>query len=919
MKEFYNDTPETYGVLFGTETFPAQQTASTLLAALWRSDNHVHQLGTLDKRNKRFRNFPVDSIKAGVKLAIRSSSDGIDTYFACAEFKTGESRKADNVAQAWAFWLDIDCGLDKAATDAGYLDVGTAKDVLATFCAATNLPNPTHVVLSGNGVHVYWACDKPIEAQTWKQHAAQLKALTEFHGLRADPTRTADIASVLRVPGTLNFKASVPRSVVLDSECPALDRDGLLQAITHAHAQVEVTVVKSSGTLTRSAKPIDKTVASTYGPPDLQQLKDALKALDPDCDEKTWKLYRLAPLAAEARKWPDLADDLKQLAKDWSNGQLRGHPSLAWSTERNGVTGAVAFDQQWHRFLNEDAANRVTIGTIFFAAQQAGSLQSKPSEMDMAIGNVETPAAMLAGPETPPDELQQARDCISGMLEKLKGGDIGAPFEEGCIAALSYLRTKALADYQRIRSELKTTNKQVSLTELDNAVKAKTKFKAAEAPTHHGYASAMIGSLTVNGWAPVGHEGRMFVVDPVSHLWVPLESGALEKEVAEHHDNSENCTRKADYSAIAQHAVSLAGAPDFFANAAVGLACPSGFHRVHSGKAIVEPLTPDHRQRVSLDFDPREQATPLFDAFLHQTFKSDVEEEGQEQIALVQEIAGTVMLGLMARYHKAVLFTDPYGRAGKGTLMSILSRLVPSTFTTAVSPFSWDNEYYLIDLAGSRLNVVGELPEDKSIPAAIFKSVIGGDLLSGRHPAGRVIKFRNGASHIFMSNHLIQSRDQSEAFFGRWLIVEFPNSLTRSGLQPDPDIASRIIDNEMPGIAAWALVGATRLLRNGQFSASKVNDRQKQKWRRGNSSLDEFIYESCDLVTSSYIRRAELYMHYKTWCVENGRKPFAKSRVKELLEHNIGLRISLASLDGYEIFRGVKLKPDHQLLETHDL
>jgi len=36
--------------------------------------------------------------------------------------------------------------------------------------------------------------------------------------------------------------------------------------------------------------------------------------------------------------------------------------------------------------------------------------------------------------------------------------------------------------------------------------------------------------------------------------------------------------------------------------------------------------------------------------------------------------------------------------------------------------------------------------------------------------------------------------------------------------------------------------------------------------------------------------------------------PFAKSKVKELLEHNITLGISWASLDGNEIFRGVKLK-----------
>ena len=83
-----------------------------------------------------------------------------------------------------------------------------------------------------------------------------------------------------------------------------------------------------------------------------------------------------------------------------------------------------------------------------------------------------------------------------------------------------------------------------------------------------------------------------------------------------------------------------------------------------------------------------------------------------------------------------------------------------------------------------------------------------------------------------------------------------------------------------------------------------------QQWRRGNSSLEEFIHDSCDLGADHYVRRASLYRLYVDWCRDNGRKPFAKARVKELLEHNVGLGITLAVLDGHEIFRGVKLKPD---------
>lgn len=81
----------------------------------------------------------------------------------------------------------------------------------------------------------------------------------------------------------------------------------------------------------------------------------------------------------------------------------------------------------------------------------------------------------------------------------------------------------------------------------------------------------------------------------------------------------------------------------------------------------------------------------------------------------------------------------------RGRWKRILRELVPRDFVTAVSPFSWDKEYFVASLAGSRLNVVGELPDDKSIPSAAFKTVLGGDLITGRHPSHRPITFKNGA------------------------------------------------------------------------------------------------------------------------------------------------------------------------------
>lgn len=507
--------------------------------------------------------------------------------------------------------------------------------------------------------------------------------------------------------------------------------------------------------------------------------------------------------------------------------------------------------------------------------------------------------------------LIRATGVIKSMLAKTKD-DCGAPFEPAAIKALAVIKKGDQAQYRRIRADLKKANKDVSVPAVEDAIKALTSGGQL-ALTHHGYAGDLIRTLTVGQWAPIGYEGKLYVVDPASGLWVGFATDKLERMVAEAHDGKANCERRSDYSGIAQHVITLAADDTFFRDPPIGLACPGGFYQVKDDAITVVVLTPEHRQRVMLEVTPSRMDTPLFFGFLHETFQSATADEEAQQIGLIQEIAGAIALGIMHKYQVVVMFYDPFGRAGKGTLERILRSLVPVSFVTAVSPFVWDKEYYVASLAGARLNVVGELPDGEAIPAAVFKTVIGGDLLTGRHPTHRPISFTNEAAHLFMSNHMINSRDHSEAFFARWKLVEFPNSRLRSGLPRDPTLPGRIIAQELPGIVQWALDGALRLIRNGEFSKSSVHERLMAQWRRSTNSLEEFIHECCSIGDPAQsVLRSKFYQAYTQWCSDSGRKPFGKSRVKELLEHNAGLGISLARIDGYETFRGVMVKPEFE-------
>jgi hypothetical protein len=104
-----------------------------LLATMWRSPDCFHLIGVLNRKTNKFQNLPVDGAADAVAQALKLSRDGAEVYFACAEYLTPHSREAANAAGACAFWMDIDCGEDKAASGKGYSTVQGAEEALTQY------------------------------------------------------------------------------------------------------------------------------------------------------------------------------------------------------------------------------------------------------------------------------------------------------------------------------------------------------------------------------------------------------------------------------------------------------------------------------------------------------------------------------------------------------------------------------------------------------------------------------------------------------------------------------------------------------------------------------------------------------------------------------------------------------------------
>jgi putative DNA primase/helicase len=172
-----------------------------------------------------------------------ADSKSLSVYHACASYQKAviETEDADgkikrkyrvpeNWSHARSFWVDIDCGEAKHAKGAGYLTKEDATQAIFGFAKEIGWPKPM-LVDSGNGIHAYWPLTKDIPHDKWVPVAKGLKATLAHHGVLADPTRTADFASILRPVGSFNRKNGGAKAVGIIAEGTAGEPNELEAAL----------------------------------------------------------------------------------------------------------------------------------------------------------------------------------------------------------------------------------------------------------------------------------------------------------------------------------------------------------------------------------------------------------------------------------------------------------------------------------------------------------------------------------------------------------------------------------------------------------------------------------------------------------------------------------------------------------------
>jgi len=320
----------------------------------------------------------------------------------------------------------------------------------------------------------------------------------------------------------------------------------------------------------------------------------------------------------------------------------------------------------------------------------------------------------------------------------------------------------------------------------------------------------------------------------------------------------------------------------------------NGTFKFFKGKGNLHPHNKKDNLHYVLPFDYLPEATcPIFIDYLEYCLPDE------DKRKVIQEFLGYVFTPNEVSNLEKCLLLYGEGSNGKSVLYRVINELLGkeniSSYSIPQLTDKQKGEYYTVNLQNKLLNYCSDT-KGAFDDTGVFKQLVSGEKVTGRHPAGRPIEFVNNAKFIFNVNVLPSTPENVYGFFRRFEIIDF--SVTVEEAKKDRQLPSKIIDNELPGVFNWILEGLDRLLKNKKLTNCKANNEALERFKiKSNNVLEFLLDENFEVITN--VEQGEvfndLFNSYQHWIAVNGGHPLKKSNFKE--------RIDAVKLEGKQVFR----------------
>lgn len=228
---------------------------------------------------------------------------------------------------------------------------------------------------------------------------------------------------------------------------------------------------------------------------------------------------------------------------------------------------------------------------------------------------------------------------------------------------------------------------------------------------------------------------------------------------------------------------------------------------------------------------------------------------------------------------KSAVLQGP-GRTGKSTFQNIIISLygqdnVCSYALASLCSPGATSDYNRARLPDYLLNYSSEMGA-KGCDTNLVKKMISREQVEARHPYGKSFMVKDYCPMMFNVNEL-PPMENTSAFWWRFEMFPFHKVIKDSEI--NPDFASEIIANELPGVFNWLLDGLRRLMMNRKLTYSKLCADAKDRLRKENDSVASFLEEVGYVATGDdYVLSTVLFNEFTAFCKDNNYKSKFMSR-----------------------------------------
>lgn len=271
-----------------------------------------------------------------------------------------------------------------------------------------------------------------------------------------------------------------------------------------------------------------------------------------------------------------------------------------------------------------------------------------------------------------------------------------------------------------------------------------------------------------------------------------------------------------------------------------------------------------YRYVLPYDYDPTAKA-PKFEQFL-----VDITNNDQALQDIILEYGGYSFSNDKCWTEKALVCTGE-GANGKSTLLNVFRELAGKTNYCSLTLNELKSETSRQQFDGKLFNIAEETPNYALMESSLFKNLVTGGETQIRMLYKQPYSIRNKCKLIFACNELPKTKDTTDGYFRRFLIVPFDQKF--AGNRRDPHIFEKLI-TELPGIFNLVFKGYQRLHANRGFTHSTVVEEQLKAYKNDIDNASRWIRENIHAKPlnggSPYVSIPDAYANYRVETENNG-------------------------------------------------